>query len=78
MVGREKRISELAQNNFSLEDLINIRSRLIGSGFIGGKAAGMLLAQNILSQDKSFDWSRYLEPHDSFYIGSDVFYSYRY
>jgi hypothetical protein len=76
MVGREKRISELAQNNFSLEDLINIRSRLIGSGFIGGKAAGMLLAQNILSQDKSFDWSGYLEPHDSFYIGSDVFYSY--
>ena len=76
MVGREKRISELAQNNFSLEDLINIRSRLIGSGFIGGKAAGMLLAQNILSQDKSFDWSEYLEPHDSFYIGSDVFYSY--
>jgi hypothetical protein len=76
MVGREKRISELAQNNFSLEDLTNIRSRLIGSGFIGGKAAGMLLAQKILSQEKSFDWSRYLEPHDSFYIGSDVFYSY--
>jgi hypothetical protein len=76
MVGREKRISELAQNNFSLEDLINIRSRLIGSGFIGGKAAGMLLAQKILSQDKSLDWSQYLEPHDSFYIGSDVFYSY--
>jgi hypothetical protein len=76
MVGREKRISELAQDSFSLEDLINIRSRLIGSGFIGGKAAGMLLAQNILSKDKSFDWSGYLEPHDSFYIGSDVFYSY--
>jgi len=76
MVGREKRISELAQNGLSLEDLINIRSRLIGSGFIGGKAAGMLLAQKILSQDKSFDWSQYLEPHDSFYIGSDVFYSY--
>ncbi|MDH4239586.1 MAG: PEP/pyruvate-binding domain-containing protein, partial [Phycisphaerae bacterium] len=76
MVGREKRISELAQNNFSLEDLINIRDRLIGSGFIGGKAAGMLLAQKILSQDKSFDWNQYMEPHDSFYIGSDVFYSY--
>ncbi|MHC4259349.1 MAG: PEP/pyruvate-binding domain-containing protein [Planctomycetota bacterium] len=76
MVGREKRISELAQNSFSLEDLIDIRSRLIGSGFIGGKAVGMLLAQKILSQDKSFDWSQYLEPHDSFYIGSDVFYSY--
>ena len=76
MVGREKRISQLAQNSFSLEDLINIKSRLIGSGFIGGKAAGMLLAQKILANDKSFDWNQYLEPHDSFYIGSDVFYSY--
>jgi len=76
MVGREKRISQLAQNSFSLEDLINIKSRLIGSGFIGGKAAGMLLAQKILSDDKFVDWNQYLEPHDSFYVGSDVFYSY--
>jgi len=76
MVGREKRISQLAQNSFSLVDLINIKSRLIGSGFIGGKAVGMLLAQKILSDDKSLDWNQYLEPHDSFYVGSDVFYSY--
>jgi len=76
MVGREKRISQLAHKNFSLEDLINIKSRLIGSGFIGGKAAGMLLAQKILLKDNSFEWNQYLEPHDSFYIGSDVFYSY--
>ena len=76
MVGREKRISRLAQSSFSLEDLINIRSRLIGSGFIGGKAAGMLLAQKILENDKSFDWEQHLEQHDSFYVGSDVFYSY--
>lgn len=76
MVGREKRISQLAQSSFSLGDLINIKSRLIGSGFIGGKAVGMLLAQKILSDDKSLDWNQYLEPHDSFYVGSDVFYSY--
>jgi len=76
MVGREKRISQLAQNSFSLEDLINIKSRLIGSGFIGGKATGMLLAQKILANDKSLDWNQYTEPHDSFYVGSDVFYSY--
>jgi len=76
MVGREKRISQLAQNTFSLEDLINIKSRLIGSGFIGGKAVGMLLAQKILANDKEFDWDQYTEPHDSFYVGSDVFYSY--
>ncbi len=76
MVGREKRIYQLAQNCFSLGDLINIKNRLIGSGFIGGKAVGMLLAQKILANDKSFDWDQYLEPHDSFYVGSDVFYSY--
>ncbi|MBN1392548.1 MAG: hypothetical protein JW947_07075, partial [Sedimentisphaerales bacterium] len=73
MIGREKRMSELARDSFTVEDLVNIKSRLIGSGFIGGKAAGMLIAQKILSLDKSFNWSEYLEPHDSFYIGSDVF-----
>ncbi len=76
MIGREKRMLALAENSFTLENLLNIKSRLIGSGFIGGKAAGMLLAQNILLADKSFDWKQYLETHDSFYIGSDVFYSY--
>ncbi len=76
IIGREKRISSLAQKHFTLENLINIKSRLLGSGFIGGKAAGMLLAQKILLSDKSMDWEQYLEPHDSFYIGSDVFYTY--
>ncbi|MFA5422629.1 MAG: PEP/pyruvate-binding domain-containing protein [Phycisphaerae bacterium] len=76
MVGKEKRISELIRNNLSLEDLIKIKNRLIGSGYIGGKAVGMLLAQKILLLDKSFNWNPYLEPHDSFYVGSDVFYSY--
>jgi len=76
MIGREKRILELAQKTFSLQDLLNIKSKLIGSGFIGGKAVGMLLAQKILAKDKSFDWPQKLETHDSFYVGSDVFYSY--
>ena len=76
MIGHEKRISELAHSNFSLQDLINIKRRLVGSGFIGGKAAGMLLAQKILLNDSSFDCNQHLEPHDSFYVGSDVFYSY--
>jgi hypothetical protein len=76
MIGREKRISKLAQQNFSLDDLINIKKRLIGTGYIGGKAAGMLIAQKILQNDKKFNWNKYLEPHDSFYIASDVFYSY--
>ncbi len=76
MVGREARILELARNCFSLPDLLSIKSRVIGTGFIGGKAVGMLLAHNILEQDPSFDWSEHLETHDSFYVGSNVYYSY--
>ena len=76
MIGHEKRILSLAQKNFSLEDLLNIKKRLIGTGFIGGKAVGMLLANNIISKDASRDWKQCLEPHDSFYVGSDVFYTY--
>lgn len=76
MIGREPRIFDLAIKRFSLEDLLNLKSRLIGTGYIGGKAVGMLLARKILSSDGSFDWGSLLEAHDSYYIGSDVFYTY--
>jgi len=76
IIGREKQILELAGNNFTLEDFAIIKDRLIGSGYIGGKAAGMLLARKILQNSPDFDNDSLLEPHDSFYIGSDVFYSY--
>ncbi len=76
LIGREKRILSLVKKYFTLEDLIEIKERLIGTGFIGGKSAGMLLARNILRKDTSTKWSEHLELHDSFYIGSDVFYSY--
>lgn len=76
MIGREKRMLSLAQKNLSLEDLLSIKSRLIGTGFIGGKAVGMLMANSIMSKDMSCDWKQRLEPHDSFYVGSDVFYTY--
>ena len=76
MIGREKRMMALVKTYFSLDDLLAIRSRMIGTGFIGGKSAGMLLARNILAKDAGFDWQSCLEPHDSFYIGSDFFYTY--
>jgi hypothetical protein len=76
LIGREERILALVKQYFTLEDLMAIKERLIGTGFIGGKSAGMLLARNILRQDASTKWSLHLEIHDSFYIGSDVFYSY--
>jgi hypothetical protein len=59
-----------------LEDILKIKSRLIGTGYIGGKAVGMLLARKILAHDPEIDWNLRLEPHDSYHIGSDVFYTY--
>jgi hypothetical protein len=76
LIGREKRILSLVKEYFSLNDLLEIKKRLIGTGFIGGKSVGMLLARNILRKDTAFDWNAELEIHDSFYIGSDIFYSY--
>jgi len=76
MVTKNKRIHDLAAKSFSLKELLEIKSRLIGTGFIGGKTAGMLLARKMLSQNLSLAWDELDEPHDSFYIGSDIFYSY--
>lgn len=76
MLSKNKKILSLASGNFSLEELVEIKSRLIGTGFIGGKTVGMLLARKILSKDKLLNWGKLSEPHDSFYIGSDIFYSF--
>lgn len=76
LLSRNKPILELIRRFLTLEDLLHIKERLIGTGFVGGKALGMLLSRQILLKDRNFGWETILECHDSFYIGSDVFYSY--
>jgi Pyruvate phosphate dikinase, AMP/ATP-binding domain len=76
MIAREDRMLDLSRQHLTLQDLLEIKSRVIGTGFVGGKAVGMLLAHKILQDDESFDWSNYLEHHDSHYVGSNVYYSY--
>lgn len=77
LIGNHPEFNRLADSYFTLEDLYNIRYRMIGSGRIGGKAAGMLLARRILLEVNSeIDFSQVLEDHDSFYIGSDVFFTF--
>ncbi|MHB9037800.1 MAG: PEP/pyruvate-binding domain-containing protein [Armatimonadota bacterium] len=113
LIGSHPEFSKLAESYLTLEDLFNIRDRLVGSGRIGGKAAGMILARRILLDNRSeggdseiatqadtqvreiatqtqsaspllkkegpgevSDFSEVLEPHDSFYIGSDVFFTF--
>ncbi|MBQ6229560.1 MAG: phosphoenolpyruvate synthase [Eubacterium sp.] len=75
MLSRDERMRKLIKANFRPEDYFEIHGRLIGTGMIGGKACGMLTARKIIENSDPELFSR-LEPHDSFYIGSDVFYSF--
>jgi hypothetical protein len=65
----------MVEKHMTLDELVEVKTRLIGTGFIGGKSVGMLLARKILA-DRYHAWAKLQEPHDSFYIGSDIFYSY--
>ncbi len=75
MLTRDPKMRVLIEENFTPDDYFEIRNRMIGSGLIGGKACGMLLARKLIENNEPDIWDRF-EPHDSFYVGSDVFYSY--
>lgn len=66
---------KLALTYFELYDLLDIGKRMIGTGLVGGKTAGMLLAQAILRKQAPGLAAR-LEVHDSFFVGSDVYYTF--
>src|SRR5690554_5807729 len=76
LISRDPRMLDLARNYLGLEDLLAIRARMVGSGYIGGKAAGMLIARSILLTNKPDIWQECLEPHDSSYLGSDAYYAF--
>ncbi|MFP4383639.1 MAG: PEP/pyruvate-binding domain-containing protein [Spirochaetia bacterium] len=75
VISRDRRVFNLAAKYFSLADIIAIWKRMIGTGMIGGKSIGMLLGRAILKK-KHPRWKKLLEEHDSFFIGSDVFYTF--
>ena len=76
IIGKEPRIGELAKKYFTLRDILTIASREIGTGFIGGKSVGMLLGRKILEKDSWPLMQNHWEPHDSFYLGADIYYTY--
>lgn len=75
MMSRDERLRKMIKELFKPEDYLEVKDKMIGTGMIGGKACGMLLARKII-EHRLPDVYGYLEPHDSFYIGSDVFYSF--
>ena len=77
LLGRPPEFDSLAERFLELNSLLEVRERLIGSGRIGGKATGMLLARGILEHSEfGLDDPSVLDEHDSWYIGSDVYYTF--
>jgi len=72
---RDERILSLLGQYLTLTNVLAVKRRMIGTGLIGGKSVGMLLARAILQQ-RDRRWDDLLEPHDSFYVGSDVYYTF--
>ena len=75
MITRDESILPLVDKYLTLEDVLEVRWRMFGTGLIGGKAVGMLVARKIAERESPALGAK-LEAHDSFYIGSDVFYSF--
>lgn len=75
LIGGDPRMRDLAAQVLHLKDLLSICDRLIGCGRVGGKAAGMLIARAILCRDRPA-LAEKLEAHDSFFVGSDVYYTF--
>lgn len=61
-------------NFFNLRDLVKIVSRKVGTGYIGGKSVGMLLARKIIknADGDMAGIQKRMEPDDFFFIGADV------
>jgi len=70
----------IARDYFPVQDLVDIKSRIIGSGAIGGKAAGMLLSNRVLraacQRDGSEQRLAQLREPQSFFVGSGVYFNF--
>lgn len=66
----------VAKDWFTLSDLNDIKKRKIGKGKIGGKSAGMLLANRIIQEkgDEALRSSIYIP--ESFFLGADIMYEF--
>lgn len=66
---------DIASQWFTFSDLLEVKRSKIGTGKIGGKAAGMLLANKIVSE-VNINSKEFLKKPLTFYLGSDVMYSF--
>lgn len=71
----EQHMEQLILKLFTDEDFRRVWLRKIGGGLIGGKACGLLAARKLIELNLP-EYAGYLEPHNSFFIGTEVFYRY--
>jgi hypothetical protein len=76
MISDQLRYVNVAKEWFSISDLAEIRRRKIGSGKIGGKAAGMLLAEHILKNDPELNALPFMSTPESYFVASDEMYTF--
>ncbi|MEJ2756907.1 MAG: PEP/pyruvate-binding domain-containing protein [Anaerolineales bacterium] len=76
MISDQLAYIKIAKKWFTLADLLDIRERKIGSGKVGGKAAGMLLAKSILSVVGDEDIREHIRIPESYFLGADVMYAF--
>ena len=71
----ESHMEQLILKHFTEEDFRRVWMRKIGGGVIGGKACGLLVARKLIELNMP-EYAGHVEPHNSFFIGTDVFYRY--
>ncbi|WP_295031053.1 PEP/pyruvate-binding domain-containing protein [uncultured Methanobrevibacter sp.] len=76
MMTKDEKMLSKVKEYFTFEDYLTIYDRRVGTGLVGGKSCGMLLARKIIEKNCPEIYSNIFEPDDSFYIGSDLFYTY--
>ncbi len=76
MISDQLRYINIAKEWFNLDDLIEIRRKKIGSGRIGGKAAGMLLAARVVKERGNAELKAAIRTPESYFIGSDLLYTF--
>lgn len=76
MISDQLAYVNIAKEWFTIADLNEIRMRKIGSGKVGGKAAGMLLAARILQDEGDERIRNVLRIPETYFIGADLTYTF--
>lgn len=75
LLTREPNMESLIVSCFEEKDYLDVYRCRIGEGLIGGKACGMLAARALINKNMP-EFAGRLLPHNSYYIGTQVFVSF--